>query len=212
MAGHGNHLEVPGPSFAAINTSNGERDGSEGGGRSRSNSAQSSTSQIGVDLSNLGAGTDAVDYARQSSIRISHQPSRGSLRGNVVTPSRDEQSSSGGGYFGLRRNRANSLPSQPALSTTPGQPARQASYMPDIEETQVSPAQEAHGSKAEPAATGDDEQPETIRRRLRRARTNIHEKNTQTDSAEYEDQLVDFLDVVGRIDMLSWLSNKSNVV
>lgn len=196
MAGS-NHLEVPSSSFAPINTSAGDRD-SNGDRRSRSNSVQSSASQAENDVSTLGGGTDAVDYARQSSIRIAHQPSRNSLRGSL-TPGREHNS--GGGYFGLRRNRANSVPTRPAVPTTPGdgpsRTTRQGDHMPDIAETpQVHPDDGQNGPQ-EPAAHAGEDQPETTTKRLRRARTNINDKKARPKSAEYENQLVDFLDVVG---------------
>jgi hypothetical protein len=210
MAGS-NHLEVPGSSFAPINTSAGDRDGN-GDRRSRSNSVQSSTSQGENVVSNLGGGTDAVDYARQSSIRIAHQPSRNSLRGSV-TPGREQNS--GGGYFGLRRNRANSVPSRPAVPTTPGDgpstTTRQGGHMPDIAETaQAHPDDSQNGSEGSVADGGED-QPEKSTRRLRRARTNINDKKARPKSAEYENQLVDFLDVVGMSNNMCLLSLSNTI-
>lgn len=197
MAGDG-HLNVPIGRFESIHTAAEQEHDDNAIRRTRSNSLQSNVSNTVNPVENVWAGTDAVDYARQSSIRLQHYPSRGSLHGGL-TPGREQHA--GGGYFGLgRRNRSNSVPTRVADATTPGEGSSQQtgrpSYLPEIEETQ-SAQSKPQNDVPQLSAGNNNDQPASTGHTFKRAKTNMNSRKSRPVSAEYGDQLVDFLDVVG---------------
>lgn len=202
------HLSVPQQTYAPVNTrtaGTGEDSGNPDSHRPRSGSTASNISQrshpVPSPSTPAEGGSDEIDYARSTSIRILSQPSRSSLRGSE-TPGR-ERHGGGGGYFGLRRstaapvvrrNRSSSEPinygGQPVTPAATAQNTTQAQdHMPDIQEiVSGSPTDEQDQTQAV-----DAESSAPHSRRLRRARTNIHEQSAQAPrDAEYESQLVDF--------------------
>lgn len=110
----------------------------------------------------------------------------------------------GGG--GVGRSRSISAPAQPGLNIAGGN-QRRTSYMPDVTEEVRSPTTGnlQHGIAELPAGPAEGSvNPGTVSswRPLRRARTNIgktrEEEAEQTRNDEYEADLVDILDLVGK--------------
>lgn len=204
--GSGNsHLQVPDSSFASINTGRQTGDGTTG--RPRSGSNRSNTSQS--PRNSLAEASDLVNPydIRTPSIRIAHQPSRGSLRDGGFSPG---QHSERGSYFSLGylnparigRNRSNSEPvraGEPGAASTPGVASgRRQSYMPGIEEVSPIPSEGNQQDAINPVSDVQDYAPRVPTPRLRHAQTNIHEhRNRRSRENEYESNLVDLLDVVG---------------
>lgn len=103
----------------------------------------------------------------------------------------------------MRRSRSNSAPNRPPVgirdAATPGL-REQRSFIPDIVEETVSPTtgtvhESVDGALNSPVNSNASRvSPPRAGRRLRRVRTNVP---THEDDNDYEDGLVDMLDVVG---------------
>ena len=196
----GTHLTVPGTDFAPVHA--GPAESSTITGRPRSGSQRSQRSQHSVnsqpsnDNANRGSSND-VDFSRQPTIRIQRQTSRQSIRN---TPDR----SGGDGYFNqtfasLTRRRSTSEPSRKDFATpdiTTPRPARQSTYMPDILENVVT--QPVEDQDAIQPAEGRESRRPSATPQLRHAGPNIAGQDDGNGDGEYDNQLVDFLDLVGK--------------
>ena len=204
-------------------------------GRQRSNSTRSQRSQrsgILTPLAELEAPNTPErerDYTRRPSIRIrrlsSVQPSTPGIFASEPNGAEGSPSGSASGS-GVRRNRSTSDP-QRGIGGVPRLFGTRDTYMPEVQEENVSPTtgrateqfppimeqvDRADHAPAQPEserAPTPTPQPESTSRwrTLRRARTNIgseKEKGKETDAqaqkeSEYEEDLVDLLDLVGML-------------
>ena len=204
-------------------------------GRQRSNSTRSQRSQrsgILTPLAELEAPNTPErerDYTRRPSIRIrrlsSVQPSTPGIFASEPNGAEGSPSGSASGA-GVRRNRSTSDP-QRGIGGVPRLFGTRDTYMPEVQEENVSPTTGRATEQFPPIMEQVDRtdhapaQPESERaptptpqpestsrwRTLRRARTNIgteKEKGKETDAqaqkeSEYEEDLVDLLDLVGML-------------
>lgn len=203
MSGADQHLNVPGAT-PAVGPSSAEASSSSGRARSGSGSAPAIAQQ--TQQTQLAQNQiEAVDYSRQPSIRIERQSSRPNLR--------TSEPSDGGYFSGFHnplggRNRSNSEPVRRGAAgsqivATPGG-GRHVGYMPEIVEgTSTSTVHQddsirpvnsdasGNGSGSGVAMGADAPQ-------LRHARTNIGIRRSNNNmGGEYEDSMIDFLDVMG---------------
>ena len=178
-------------------------------GRPRSDSQRSQRSQHSTETPE----TDRRDFDRRPSIRIRRAPSNYQPPSdNGLLPTVTEGQHVGG------RSRSNSAPQQ--LGTAGGGSQRRASYMPEVAEEITSPTTGnlQDGINSLPAAdlnamadveTGNqapgrlNQASVSSWRPLRRARTNIGRAETQQEKderegAEYDAELIDILDLVGK--------------
>jgi hypothetical protein len=196
-----NHLQVPGTPSPL------PRDNP---GRPRSGSNRSQHSQLSQP--NIPAASDNSDFAYGPSIRIRRLSSQGQIAQVVAQSNPTTQIVTDGHHVGVvGRNRSISAPQQTHSGAlfTPGLNTHN-SYMPDLEEEVISPTSGAtsHGALPVPQTIPEDasvqeERPTSSWRPLRRMKTNVSAKTPrelleEQRRNEYESNLVDFLDIVGK--------------
>ena len=176
-------------------------------GRPRSGSQRSSTA------------AEDTDFGRRPSIRIRRAPSSANANANASANAEGLLPVLTEGHHVGGRSRSNSAP-QPPLNVAGGGSQRRASYMPGVAEEFTSPTTGnlAAGIAELPAANANANVQDVEAgqgggrlnglsrsswRPLRRARTNIgraeeRERQQQQEGEEYESELVDILDLVGK--------------
>jgi hypothetical protein len=202
-------------------------------GRARSGSTRSNRSgESGPSIDRAVA--DYSGYSRRPTIRIRRFPSN-----QVVTQHDDNGASeeNNDGHISIEENeqhvgRHRAL-SAPLRLQLPGsgsgigssrQPPRRPSVMPDVAEETFSPTigsprddirpiSRDFGNEGAPEAPVDVDEPEpsrSARRPLRRARTNIGTDRRGRHQGEYETELVDLLDLVGKLSSIKELGANSH--
>lgn len=193
-----NHLQVPGtPSTLP-------RDNT---GRPRSGSNRSQLSQHSQHSQPNTVVSDNADFAYSPSIRIRRLSSQGQIAQAVALPSAGTTVVTDGHHVGVvGRNRSISAPQQMHSGGPPTTPGliTHSSYMPDLTEEVTSPTSGVANEEILPVPpTIQEEAPISSWRPLRRAKTNVAGKSPEQlqeeqRQNEYDSNLVDFLDIVGK--------------